>query len=88
MLSATFFGPYDKLVEPYIRVSAGDYPDLLNKRGKDDALCAILSSVTHELTHYFQWINSFQQSVRSEEWQAKFYSGKIIDNYADTREHP
>lgn len=87
-VSATFMGPDDKLIEPYIRVSAGDYQDLLNKRGKDDALCAILNSITHELTHYFQWINGFKQSVRSEEWQAKYYSEKIIDDYADTREHP
>lgn len=88
MVSATFFWPYDKLVEPYIRISVGDYPELLSKRGKDNALYAILQSITHELTHYFQWINDFEQSVRSEERQAKYYAVKIVYEYAGTREHP
>jgi hypothetical protein len=87
MVSATFFGPYDKYVEPYIRVAAGDYNELLKERGKDNALAAILRSITHELTHYFQWLNDFEQTYRSEEWQATYYSGCIIDAYVETKEH-
>lgn len=88
MVSATFFGPFDSFVEPYIRVSAGDYFTLLKNRGRDDALCAILHSIAHELTHYFQWVNALEQPHRSEEWQATFYAGKVIDDYASIREHP
>jgi hypothetical protein len=87
-VTGTFLGPYDKFVEPYIRIAAGDYQELLLKRGKDNALAGILSSITHELTHYFQWVNGFEQTYRSEEWQATYYSGCLVRIYADTREHP
>lgn len=88
LVSGTFFGPYDKFTEPYIKISAGDYLELLNKLGEDNALAGILGSITHELTHYFQWLNDFEQTYRSEEWQAAYYSRRIIDAYAETREHP
>ena len=32
MVSATFFEPYDKNVEPYIRVATGDYEELVQER--------------------------------------------------------
>lgn len=86
--SATFFGPFDKTVEPYIRVSVGDYPDLLEQRGKDNALAAILGSIAHELTHYFQWIKDVNSSDQKNEKQAKYYAGEILLDYAETREHP
>ena len=50
----------DYTVEPYIRVAAGDYLDLCDKWGKDSALTAILLTIGHELTHYFQWINALE----------------------------
>ena len=56
LVSAVFFGPNDLMVEPYIKIAVGDYNDLCKVQGKDDALAAILCSITHELTHYFQWI--------------------------------
>jgi len=88
MVYGTFFSPYDKNVEPYARISAGDYVDLLNEIGKDDALASILCSIAHELTHYFQWINDIQLTSRGEERQATIYAGYILDEYAETREHP
>ena len=42
MVSATFFAPYDKDVEPYIRVATGDYEELVSERGEEDAVFAIL----------------------------------------------
>lgn len=87
-VSATFFEPADRYKEPYIRVSTGDYEDILNKRGKDNALAAILHSIAHELSHYYQWINDVNLTEIGEERQAKSYAGFIIDEYAETREHP
>ncbi|TYS63662.1 hypothetical protein FZC76_19435 [Sutcliffiella horikoshii] len=57
LVSATFFAPYQKDVEPYIRISTGDYEELLKERTEIDALYAYLESITHELTHYQQWLN-------------------------------
>lgn len=88
LVSATFFGPYDYRFEPYIRIATGDYCDLLDKLGKDNALAAILCSISHELTHYYQWVNNLPLTEIGEERQAKSYSKYIIKEYAQTREHP
>ena len=87
--SATFFGPYDKHIEPYIRVSTGEYEKSLKKNGKDDTLAAILCSISHELTHYFQWINDINLTDIGIERQASSYAKFLVyEKYADIREHP
>ena len=75
-------------IEPYIRVATGDYKDLCLKWGKDSALTAILITMAHELTHYYQWINSLHLTLIGEERQATKYARYILDDYAETREHP
>lgn len=79
---------FDKMVEPYIRVATGDYEKMLIQNGKDDALAAILGSIAHELTHYFQWINNLELTPIGEERQATQYARFILDEYSETREHP
>lgn len=78
----------DYTVEPNIRVAAGDFDILCKKWGKDSALTAILLTIAHELTHYFQWINSLQLTSIGQERQATKYARYILDEYAETREHP
>ena len=75
-------------VEPYMLLAAGNYNDLCKKRGKDDALAAILFVMAHELTHYFQWINSLKLTPIGQERQATKYAGYLLDEYAETRDHP
>ncbi len=84
LVSATFFAPYDKTVEPYIRVAAGDYCDLKKERGRDNALAAILHSLAHEIAHYEQWIKDANLNCGS----ATKRASSLIDRYAETREHP
>ena len=55
-VSASFFAPYDKNVEPFIRIATGDYFGDKRKRGKDNALTSILFSFAHEVIHYEQWL--------------------------------
>ena len=78
----------DYTVEPHARVAAGDYLKLCDKWGKDSALTAILVTIAHELTHYFQWINNIQLTPIGIERQATNYSNYILEEYAETREHP
>lgn len=80
-VTASFFWPYDKLDEPYIRVATGDFQELISDTDKYDTLAGILASITHELTHYFQWANSFEQTPRGEEWQATYYGGQLVCLY-------
>ena len=85
MCSATFFGPYNKNVEPYIRISVGDYNDMVRKRGKINAIYAILCSITHELSHYYQWIKAREgfddEEYNYSERQALYYSKAIASDY-------
>ncbi|MDD4495489.1 MAG: hypothetical protein PHV32_14325 [Eubacteriales bacterium] len=77
----SFWYPNSLLIEPYIRIPTGDYLERVKERGQDAALEEILSSLVHELTHYFQWINQIDQSERSSEWQANYYRYRILDLY-------
>ena len=88
LVSATFFEPYSKTDEPYIRIATGDYHQMVKEWGEDNALGAILGSVVHELTHYYQWINDICLTDAGLERQASYYRKKILADYAQTREHP
>lgn len=82
-VSATFFGPYDKNLEPYIRISTGDYYKLLEKYGKRYAFAAIFGSIVHELTHYFQWLKNYNLDLPKIENQAAYYKKKIVAQYME-----
>ena len=56
--SASFFAPFDQSVEPYIRIATGDYPSLAAQSGRDNALASFIISMSHELIHYQQWIET------------------------------
>ena len=100
LCSATFFGTFDLHEEPYIRIAVGDYEDLLKERfhgdvqeAKDNALAAILCSIAHELSHYFQWIKDREAWCELEdhtkyERQAVYYAREIVRDYADVVDHP
>ena len=81
----TFFKPYSYSVEPYGRIAAGDYPELLNELGKESAIAVINKTIAHELTHYYQWLNKIELTPRGEEWQATYCANKIIDTYEESR---
>ena len=88
MVSAIFFEPSNYYDEPYISIAIGDYDDLVERVGRDNAIATVLRTVTHELTHYFQWINNVELTEVGYERQAVRYADIIIDAYARTREHP
>lgn len=88
LVYGTFFRPNEYSVEPYIRIAAGDYAKMNVEWGKDEALTAILKTIAHELTHYFQWINNLKLTPIGEERQATKYSRYILDEYSETRDHP
>lgn len=77
LVSATFFAPYDKNVEPYIRVATGDYDELVKERGEINAIYAILNSMAHELVHYRQWV----ENREFDENEAENEGSKLVDNY-------
>ncbi|MFE0508308.1 hypothetical protein ACWF7H_29555 [Peribacillus butanolivorans] len=80
MVTATFFAPYDKNVEPFIRIATGDYSELIEERGTKDALYAMLDSIAHEIIHYQQWLEN--RELNEEEAEEKGYI--LVDSYAET----
>ena len=84
----TFFGPYDRDLEPYIKIATGDYYELLEFRGKDNALAGMLWCIAHELTHYYQWLNDVRLTSIGEERQATNYANKVMDLYSSVKDHP
>ena len=81
LVSATFFEPFDRTVEPYIRVATGDYEELVQEVGKEAAHFVILETIAHELTHYFQWINNVQLTEIGYERQASRHAHAIVLEY-------
>lgn len=84
----SFFEPNDYFTEPYIKISTGDYEDLLNEIGKDNALASFIYTLSHEITHYYQWINRVEKSVDDREIEADYYGDYILQQYADCVESP
>ena len=56
--SACFFEPYNRNVEPFIRIATGDYKALKKECGRDNALAFFMTSLAHEVIHYQQWLGS------------------------------
>lgn len=83
-VSATFFGPFDRLQEPYIKVAVGDFNDWIKETDLFQAVCSVLSSLAHEFTHYYQWVNNFNLTEVQEERQANYFSRKIVYLYLDS----
>ena len=88
MVYGTFFQPYSKTDEPYIRIATGSYTENLIKLGRDEALALILETMAHELTHYFQWINDIKLTETGYERQASSYATYILDEYASVVDQP
>ena len=84
--SGLFWGPFNKNDEPYIKIATGDIQEIINEKGKDNGLGAMLFTIAHELSHYFQWIKDIDND--HDERQAKYYSREIVYDYAEITEHP
>jgi hypothetical protein len=82
--TASFFAPYDRTIEPYIRIATGDYEDLVVKYGKNDALASYICSLAHEIVHYQQWIADGSTSEEGVEEKAD----TILRRYAHTVDEP
>ena len=63
---------------PYIRIATGDYEELVEEYGDEDAMWATLSVFAHELTHYYQHINNLPLTPIGVERQARAYDATVI----------
>ena len=82
--SASFFAPWRRSSEPYIRIVTGDYSVLRDERGRDNALASFIISFAHEIVHYQQWIATGEVSERGVSRRA---SG-ILARYCQSTDRP
>jgi hypothetical protein len=55
---SSFFAPFDRSQEPYIRIATGDFPQLQRESGRDNALAAFILSLSRQVAHYWQWVRT------------------------------
>ena len=79
----TFFEPARYSDEPYIRIAVGGFLELCQERGAQNATLSVFKTISHELTHYFQWINGLELTSIGKERQATLYSDYIVAEYID-----
>jgi hypothetical protein len=58
-----FFAPYDKNVEPYIRIATGDFYELVQDEGKEHAVFNSLFSLALAIIKYGNWLDNIKVDI-------------------------
>lgn len=66
---------------PYIRIPARVEPEVREAYEDMDIHYAILGSLAHELTHYYQWVAGSAQTEAVSERQANYFRFRIIEQF-------
>lgn len=66
---------------PYIRIPARIEPDVRAEYEDLAIYHAILSSLVHELTHYYQWAAGLDQTDAVSERQANYFRFRIVEQF-------
>jgi hypothetical protein len=78
---ASFFAPWDRMEEPYIRVATGDYSKLKKKHGKYNALCMNMESMARQIVRYQNWVRTGRLSDRGAAKKGK----RMVEQYLSQR---
>ena len=76
--SASFFAPWSRRVEPFIRIATGAYPQLKEEWGEESALVSHLISLAHEVIHYLQWVETGEVWERGVASRAKAMTRRYV----------
>ncbi len=66
-----------------IRIAASIEEKLLSEYTREEIYEQILSSLVHEITHYYQWTLKLEQNNATSERQANYFRYRIIDKYIE-----
>lgn len=72
---------YSETRPPCIRIPAAISPELQARYEALDIFYSVLGSLSHELTHYFQWVAGLEQTDADSERQANYYRFRIIRQF-------
>ena len=67
--------------EPFIRIPSKINSELYEQYDEEELYEQVLSSLVHELSHYFQWVLSLEQDDGTSERQANYFRYRIIDKF-------
>lgn len=76
--------PTDIYRYPYILCTTGDYLKDKEKRGRDNALAAYIHDIAKHILRYQKWLKTGSINV----YAINIKATEILDQYAETREHP
>ena len=65
--------------EPYIRIPSKINAELYQQYNGEELYEQVISSLVHELSHYFQWVLDVEQDDKTSERQANYFRYRIID---------
>ena len=68
---------------PRIKVPSKVEEELLADYSLNEVHYMIMSSLIHELTHYFQWTSGLEQSNAASERQAHYYRYRMLDKFCE-----
>ena len=66
---------------PYIRIPARIEPNVREAYEDIEIYYSILSSLVHELTHYYQWVSQLAQTDAVSERQANYFRFRVIEQF-------
>lgn len=66
---------------PYIRIPARIEADIQSQYVDAEIYYSILSSLVHELTHYYQWVADLEQANAVSERQANYFRFRIVEQF-------
>ena len=66
---------------PLIKIPSAVELSLIQKYSNDEIYEMILSSLIHEISHYFQWLEKNGQTDSASERQANYFRYRILDEF-------
>lgn len=69
-VNGTFYAPFDKTERSRIKISTGDFAQLMKLHGKEDAIFYMLETISHEIQHYYQWVDDLDFDEEDAEYGA------------------
>ncbi|WP_265459359.1 hypothetical protein [Enterococcus sp. HY326] len=79
--AATIFLPFSPFEHAQMNISTGDFFSLVKEQGKDNAIYTTLESISHEVQHYYQWLDN----LKLDETEAEEGAAELTYEYVDER---
>ncbi|EUJ33791.1 hypothetical protein MFLO_01125 [Listeria floridensis FSL S10-1187] len=83
LVSGTFFAPFEKREEPYIKVATGDFIKGKQKYGVFQMLFNTLNTLSHEIQHYYQWLDDEELDEEEAEYGAEELTQEYLSFYKE-----